>query len=100
MTVIHWINFDKVNASFADNALLRFEVSVDTPLSQQQLWDAFANAGGWPHWFPKVASASYDGAEPYGIGTVRCSLVDAIHYEETMKEKKDAKKIKKANKSR
>jgi len=84
MPELKWIHFDKITTAFLTEAPVRYEVAIDTSLSQQQLWNAFADAKTWPHWFPKVTHASYDGPAPYDVGTMRRSIVDGIHYEETM----------------
>ncbi len=80
----NWHSFDEVGLEFLNTAKVKYIIEVDTHLQQQVVWNAFADADTWQHWFPKVELASYDGTGPYGVGTTRRSIVDGTHYDETM----------------
>ncbi|HQQ64490.1 MAG TPA: SRPBCC family protein [Pseudomonadales bacterium] len=69
---------------YLNHAGMKIVVEVETALPRQRVWEAFADAGTWNHWFPKVECASYSGVTPYGVGTTRRSLVDGVFYDETM----------------
>ena len=54
------------------------------PFGDRDVWNAFADAPSWTEWFPHVEAADYDGAPPYGVGTIRRSNVAGALHEETM----------------
>ncbi|MFO0688815.1 MAG: SRPBCC family protein [Myxococcota bacterium] len=84
MTQQTWHALRPVGLEFVSQAehVFRVEEQVAAPLDR--VWEAFADASTWPHWFPGVERASYDGAPPYGVGTIRRSSVGGVEYEETM----------------
>jgi carbon monoxide dehydrogenase subunit G len=79
-----WHPLRPVGLEFEGQAenVFRVEQRVAAPIGR--VWDAFADASGWSAWFPGVEWARYDGAAPAGVGTIRCSSVAGVQYEETM----------------
>jgi uncharacterized protein YndB with AHSA1/START domain len=81
----NWIELQPVGLDFIDDAPLRIEVSTQTTLAPQEIWNALIDAGGWAKWFPGVQKAGYrPPAPPHGVGTIRFAEVSGVQYEETM----------------
>jgi carbon monoxide dehydrogenase subunit G len=76
--------FRPVGLDFADSAPARFVVEEDVALPRQAVWDAFADAATWRHWFPHVEWVKYEGKMPPGVGTTRISMVAGCLHDETM----------------
>ena len=83
-TDVTWYDMKPVGLEYLEQApsLWTMEATVAAP--RQAVWDAFADTPSWKHWFPHVEEASYDGAPPYGVGTIRRSNVAGALHEETM----------------
>jgi hypothetical protein len=79
-----WFYFEEVGIEYIDNSPIKIIVEVETKLSRNRVWEAFVNPETWKNWFPKVECVSYSGVMPYGVGTIRRSVVDGICYDETM----------------
>ncbi|HZP43752.1 MAG TPA: SRPBCC family protein [Candidatus Binatia bacterium] len=45
---------------------------------------AFADAGGWKAWFPRLRDARYTSRPPYGVGTTRVADVGGTRWQEEM----------------
>jgi uncharacterized protein YndB with AHSA1/START domain len=84
MSELAWHALRPVDLEFEGKAeqVFRVEEQVDAPL--ERVWQAFADASTWQHWFPGVEWARYEGRLPPGIGTTRRSSVGGVQYEETM----------------
>lgn len=80
-----WYPMRPVGLEFLDEAPMRVDVEVTTPLTREQVWNAFTDAATWASWFPGVRDASYpEEAPPYGVGTKRRADVDGQIFEETL----------------
>jgi hypothetical protein len=84
MGQVTWHECRKVGLDFAETAPARYVVERDIRAPRQAVWDAFADPGGWRHWFPHVEWVTYDGPPPYGVGTIRKSSVAGCLHDETM----------------
>ena len=76
--------FRPVGLDFADSAPARYVVEEDVAAPRQAVWEAFADAATWPHWFPHVEWVRYEGKMPPGVGTKRISMVAGCLHDETM----------------
>jgi carbon monoxide dehydrogenase subunit G len=79
-----WHGLRAVGLDFLEKAEQKFEVEQQVAAPLERVWNAFADASTWSHWFPGVEWARYDGSPPAGVGTTRRSSVAGVQYEETM----------------
>jgi carbon monoxide dehydrogenase subunit G len=84
LTDTTWYEFRTVGPEFADTASTRYVVVQDVAAPRQAVWDAFADPASWSQWFPYVEWVTYDGPPPYGVGTIRKSMVAGCAHDEKM----------------
>lgn len=79
-----WFQMRKEDLNFVQRApvLHLSEGVVGEP--RVLVFAAFAEPRAWKHWFPNVRDASYPGAAPYGVGTIREAHVGGTHWREEM----------------
>ena len=79
-----FFDFRAVDMDYVDSAPVRYIVSAEIALPRKIVWNYFANASSWCHWFPRVNKAWYEGKRHYGVGTRRMSDVAGVIHDETM----------------
>ena len=79
-----WYEMKPVGLDYLDTAPAVWVVEEDVSAPRAAVWNAFADASSWQHWFPHVDEASYDGDPPHGVGTLRRSSVAGALHVETM----------------
>lgn len=84
MSEHNFLEFRAVGMDYVDSAPVRYIVSAEIALPRQLVWNYFADASSWCHWFPHVNKAWYEGEQPYGVGSIRMSDVAGVIHEETM----------------
>jgi hypothetical protein len=79
-----WFVMRKEDLSFAQRAPVVHLSEAVVPQPRALVFAAFAEPRSWKHWFPNVRDASYSGAAPYGVGTIREAHVGGTYWREEM----------------
>lgn len=79
-----WYSMTPVELDYLDAAPAVWNMTAEVAAPRQAVWDAFSDPTTWKDWFPHVEEAHYDGAPPYGVGTIRRSNVAGALHIETM----------------
>ena len=79
-----WFDMRKENLGFVERAPVAHVSTADVAAPRALVFASFAEPRGWKHWFPNVRDAAYDGAPPYGVGTIRQAHVGSTYWVEEM----------------
>jgi len=79
-----WFEMRKENVSFVQRAPVVHLSEAVVAAPRALVFAAFAEPRSWQHWFPNVRDASYTGAAPYGVGTIREAHVGGTYWREEM----------------
>lgn len=79
-----WFELRSEDLTFIERAPVvhTCDAAVAAPCSA--VFRALADPWSWKDWFPNVQAASYAGAPPYGVGTIRQARVGRTHWIERM----------------
>lgn len=77
-----WFDMRKEDLGFIGRAPVLHLSEGTVPAPRRRVFAAFTDPQSWPHWFPNVRAASYAGAPPYGVGTIRQAHVGSTHWVE------------------
>ena len=77
-----WFEMRPVGVDFLQTAPAVYAMEAEVGAARDDVWRTVVDPTTWPRWFPGVKEVSYDGPEPYGVGTVRRALVGRQRYDE------------------
>ncbi len=83
-TRIMWFDMRKEDLGFTERARIVHVAEAHVAAPRERVFAAFADPHSWPQWFPNVRSASYAGAPPYGVETIRQAHVGGTYWVEEM----------------
>jgi hypothetical protein len=74
-----------VGLDFLDTAPVRLEFEAELAAPATAVFGAIsADPATWKSWFPGFSKGRYEGAPPYGVGTIREIRMSGSTYRETM----------------
>jgi len=79
-----WFDMRREDLGFVERAPVTHIAEASLPAGRVAVFDALADAGGWPRWFPNVRAASYTTPPPHGVGTIREARVGGTRWVEEM----------------
>ena len=79
-----WFEMRREDLGFLQRAPVVHVADAAVPADRTAVFDALADAGAWPRWFPNVRAARYTTPPPHGVGTIREADVGGTRWVEEM----------------